>query len=114
MTILDKIITQKQIEVANAKERTPIKILEQSEFFNRSTFSFKKHLSDKSKVGIIAEFKRKSPSKGIINADADVQQTTAGYVNAGASALSILTVFEFFGGKIYPVNILKAFAPAFT
>ncbi len=107
MNILDKIIAQKQIEVAIAKERTSIKNLESSEFFNRTTFSFKKHLNDKSKVGIIAEFKRKSPSKGIINATADVQKTTNGYVNAGASALSILTDPEFFGGKCEDVTAAR-------
>jgi indole-3-glycerol phosphate synthase len=98
MNILDKIIAQKKIEVEAAKAKTSIKILEQSKHFNQPPFSFKQYLNDASKVGIIAEFKRKSPSKGIINATADVQKTTSGYVNAGASALSILTDFEFFGG----------------
>lgn len=98
MNILDKIIAQKKIEVAAAKAKTSIKVLEQSEQFNRTPFSFKQHLNDASKVGIIAEFKRKSPSKGVINATADVQKTTSGYVNSGASALSILTDTEFFGG----------------
>lgn len=98
MNILDKIIAQKRIEVAAAKAKTSIKVLEQSQQFNRTPFSFKQYLNDASKVGIIAEFKRKSPSKGIINATADVQKTTSGYVNAGASVLSILTDPEFFGG----------------
>jgi len=98
MNILDKIIAQKHIEVENKKTATPAKNLERSEFFTRPTYSLKKQLLDTTKVGIIAEFKRKSPSKGIINANADVKQTTSGYINAGASALSILTDFEFFGG----------------
>jgi len=107
MNILDKIIAQKQKEVASAKEKNPIKNLEHSEFFNRVSFSFKQHLLDDTKVGIIAEFKRKSPSKGIINAIADVLQTTNGYVNAGASALSILTDREFFGGTIDDVTAAR-------
>ncbi len=98
MNILDKIIAQKKLEVASAKEKTSIKQLEQSEYFGRTPYSFKQHLLDENRVGIIAEFKRKSPSKGIINATAIVEQTTSGYANAGASALSILTDFEFFGG----------------
>jgi len=49
--------------------------------------------------GIIAEFKRQSPSKGIINANAKVEEVTVGYMNAGASALSILTDNQFFGGN---------------
>ena len=51
------------------------------------------------KVGITAEFKRKSPSKGMINQYAPVEQTTIGYMQAGSSALSVLTDEEFFGGK---------------
>ncbi len=109
MNILDKIIAQKKIEVAEAKAKTAVNVLERSEFFNRTTLSFKKHVNDNNKVGIIAEFKRKSPSKGIINAIADVQQTTCGYVNAGASALSILTDFKFFGGKSEDITIARKF-----
>jgi indole-3-glycerol phosphate synthase len=107
MNILDKIIAQKKLEVASAKEKTSIKKLEQSEFFNRIPFSFKQHLLYENKLGIITEFKRKSPSKGIINATADVQQTTIGYANAGASALSILTDYEFFGGTINDVTAAR-------
>lgn len=98
MNILDKIIAEKKIEVAGRKLANPIKKLERSEFFTRTTYSFKQHLLDNNKVGIIAEFKRKSPSKGIINANANITQTTSGYAKAGASALSILTDHEFFRG----------------
>lgn len=107
MTILDKIIAQKKLEVAAAKANTPVKLLEQSEFFTRTPYSFKKHLNDSSKVGIIAEFKRKSPSKGIINDKVHVETTTSGYANAGASALSVLTDYEFFGGTINDVTLAR-------
>ncbi len=107
MTILDKIIAQKQKEVDVAKAKTPVKVLEQSEYFSRAPYSFREHLLDESRVGIIAEFKRKSPSKGVINDKAEVQQTTLGYANAGASALSVLTDVEFFGGTTADVTAAR-------
>lgn len=98
MNILDKIIAHKQIEVTNDKEKIPVDELMRSEFFNRPTFSLKQFLLDETKTGIIAEFKRRSPSKGIINDTADVAEVTAGYTLHGASCLSVLTDEHFFGG----------------
>ncbi|HLC83601.1 MAG TPA: indole-3-glycerol phosphate synthase TrpC [Bacteroidia bacterium] len=99
MNILDQIIAQKQKEVADRKSLYPVKLLERSTFFDSPTVSFKKYLLREDKVGIIAEFKRKSPSKGVINKYADVERTSIGYMQAGASALSVLTDSQFFGGK---------------
>lgn len=99
MNILDKIVAQKRMEVAERKSVYPIMMLEKSTGFHSPTTSLKRSLIDKSSTGIIAEFKRKSPSKGIINSHASVAQTTTGYVQAGVSALSILTDTEFFGGS---------------
>mgnify|MGYP006161053431 FL=1 len=98
MNILDKIVARKKEEVASAKAKTNIKELEQSLYFNRETFSLKDFLLDPSKTGIIAEFKRKSPSKGIINDGVTVEEVTTGYASAGASALSVLTDRDFFMG----------------
>jgi indole-3-glycerol phosphate synthase len=99
MNILDKIIAHKKIEVANAKENTPVEILMQTEFYNRRTFSLKQFLLDETKTGIIAEFKRQSPSKGVINNHADVVAVTKAYTQHGASCLSVLTDNHFFGGS---------------
>ena len=72
MNTLDKIIAHKHKEVEDRKALYPVKLLEQSIYFNSPTVSFKKYLLREDKVGIIAEFKRKSPSKANINKDADV------------------------------------------
>lgn len=98
MSILDEIIIQKRKEVADAKSLYPVKLLEQSIFFDSPTVSLKKYVQRDDKTGIICEFKRRSPSKGMINAYASVERTSIGYMQAGASALSILTDKKFFGG----------------
>jgi indole-3-glycerol phosphate synthase len=99
MNILDKIIAHKRIEVAERKAVTSIADLEKSPAFTRPVLSLKQFLLDDSKTGIIAEFKRKSPSKGIINDKADVVEVTSAYTRFGASGLSVLTDTTFFGGS---------------
>jgi indole-3-glycerol phosphate synthase len=99
MNTLEKIIAHKAKEVKERKSLYPVELLERSVYFNAPVVSFKKYLLRADKTGIIAEFKRKSPSKGIINKYASVERTSIGYMQAGASALSILTDTEFFGGK---------------
>ncbi|MFN3488284.1 MAG: indole-3-glycerol phosphate synthase TrpC [Emticicia sp.] len=99
MTILDKIIAQKAIEVAVAKAEVSVQDLEKSEFFARKTISLAASLSTENSTGIIAEHKRKSPSKGIINDKLSVEEITQGYAHAGAAGLSVLTDTDFFGGN---------------
>lgn len=100
MTILEKIIDNKRRELAILKKHNSIDELEKSRFFSRDTLSLSRFLTDPDKTGIIAEFKRKSPSKGIINTQADVSEVSKGYSQEGASGLSILTDKIFFGGSI--------------
>lgn len=99
MTILDQIVAYKRKEVEERSSTHPIKLLEKSIYFNSNCVSLKKYILRPDKVGIIAEFKRKSPSKGVINANANVEKTTIGYMQAGGSAISVLTDYNFFGGK---------------
>ncbi len=99
-TILEKIVARKKEEVALRQLSVPHSSLEKNIAFDRPVFSLKKSLTDPQKCGIIAEFKRKSPSKGDINVAAEVGQTTTGYIQSGASALSILTDESFFGGSM--------------
>lgn len=97
MTILDQIIKQKKEEITAAKAKISIQQLQDSEFFARPTYSLKDTL--KSRTGIIAEFKRQSPSKGIINRQKSPLDVVSLYEKHGASAVSILTDTPFFGGN---------------
>ena len=98
MNILDKIIEHKKEEVARNKQILSPGQLKQKPDFTRPVFSLKQFLLDETKTGIIAEFKRRSPSKGIINNIADVLEVTKAYTEHGASCLSVLTDSNFFGG----------------
>jgi indole-3-glycerol phosphate synthase len=109
MNILDEIIAHKRKEVSDRKSLYPVKLLEQSIYFGSPTVSLKKYVQRKDKTGIIAEFKRKSPSKGMINAHAQVERTTIGYMQAGASALSVLTDKQFFGGSSEDLTLVRKF-----
>jgi indole-3-glycerol phosphate synthase len=100
MTILDKIIAEKYKEVEAQKMIMPIAKLERNELFKRKTISLKESLLKQGSSGIIAEFKRKSPSKGIINDKVKVEEVTNGYASAGAAGLSVLTDRQFFGGSL--------------
>lgn len=99
MNILEEIIEYKKEEVRRKKSEVSMAELEKRELFSRTVLPLKDFLLDKSKTGIIAEFKRRSPSKGIINPDVDVIEVTRGYAENGASCLSILTDEHFFGGS---------------
>jgi indole-3-glycerol phosphate synthase len=97
--ILDTIIRHKFEEVKTAKASVSVKDLEGSKFFHRQTISLVQFLLDPARTGIIAEFKRKSPSKGIFNSTAKPELVTKAYADEGASGLSILTDEKFFAGK---------------
>ena len=98
MNILETITQYKMQELAVLKKQVAITALKDSALFERNCISLSKRLKQPNATGIIAEFKRKSPSKGIINATAKVEDVTAAYTNAGASGLSVLTDRHFFGG----------------
>lgn len=109
MNILEKIVAYKKQEVAKRKSLYPTKLLEQSIYFEGKPVSMSHYLTRPDKSGIIAEFKRKSPSKGVINSHAPVERTTIGYMQAGASGLSVLTDTEFFGGKSEDLTTARHF-----
>jgi indole-3-glycerol phosphate synthase len=107
MNILDTIIASKVKQIASDAENTPVSELEKSKFFSRDIVPLTDYILDREKTGIIAEFKRKSPSKGMINPDADVEKVTRGYEGKGASAISVLTDSEFFGGSIRDLSLAR-------
>lgn len=98
-TILDEIVAQKRVEILEKQKIQSIEDFKNSENFNLPIKSSKASILDESKSGIIAEFKRKSPSKGFINKDANVKEVVAGYEKFGASVVSVLTDEQFFGGS---------------
>ena len=106
MNILETIVARKKTEVAARKAVVSEEALQREALFTRDTISLHSFLADENRTGIIAEFKRKSPSKGIINAIADVTEVTTAYAQHGASCLSVLTDDYFFGGT--PGDLLRA------
>ena len=100
MNILEQIIARKKEEVAVQKELVAESVLKQMPFYKAPALSMASYLTMPGKTGIIAEFKRKSPSKGIINDTATVKDVTGAYSANGASGLSVLTDADFFGGSL--------------
>lgn len=100
MTILEEIVQHKKRELQDIKSLISIDELTKSRGFAHEVISVSQYLKDPEKTGIIAEFKRQSPSKGIINDRVDVLDVTSAYEKAGASATSILTDFKYFGGAV--------------
>lgn len=109
MNILEKIVLEKRSEVKERKKLYPTALLEKSLFFDNNNVSIKDYILRDDKFGIIAEFKRKSPSKGIINEYADIEKVSIGYMQAGASALSVLTDEKFFGGSSKDLTTARKF-----
>ena len=106
MNILDKIIETKKEEVAVSKSKISIDELKDSVYFGDANRSLKSTI--KSKTGIIAEFKRKSPSKGVINDSATPEEVIKNYEIYGASGVSILTDKTYFGGSLNDmINVRK-------
>ena len=106
MDILDKIVINKRKEVAIRKQLISLQHLEQADLFNRTTSSLKNVLKNSS-TGIIAEYKRRSPSKSVINQNAFIQEVALGYENAGVCGMSVLTDGHFFGGSLHDLLMAR-------
>lgn len=100
MNILEQIVQHKRKEVEERKKEFDLKSLEKERLFRRKTYSLKQFITDPTKTGIIAEYKRRSPSKGIINDRDSVESVTRMYAAFGAAGVSVLTDHNFFGGSL--------------
>lgn len=107
MNILDNIIIDKKREVLLKKAILPVSQLEASVFFERNTISLSQKLRT-SQTGIIAEHKRRSPSKSVINHSFSVEEVVKGYENAGACGISVLTDGKYFGGSLDDLLLARA------
>lgn len=107
MNILDKIIIDKRKEVLLKKALIPVSQLENSVLFGNRTISLSKNLRA-SKSGIIAEHKRRSPSKAEINYSFTVEEVVKGYESAGACGISVLTDGKYFGGSLDDLLLARA------
>ena len=107
MDILDKIVRDKRVEIELRKKLIPIRQLENSVLIERKTISLAKSLQN-NKSGIIAEHKRRSPSKSIINNNLNVYDVAKGYEKAGVCGISILTDGKYFGGSLDDLLLARA------
>lgn len=107
MNILDKIIADKRNEVSLKKQLISAEDLERYPLFGHITNSLATALKNSSS-GIIAEHKRRSPSKSVINQDLNVQDVASGYENAGVCGMSVLTDGKYFGGSLDDLILARA------
>jgi len=107
MTTLEEIVAYKKLELAEAKRARPASLLEK-EIKNRSPRrDFRRAISGKGKIHLIAEIKRASPSAGMMRPNSDAVATAKTYVQAGAHALSILTDSKFFAGSLADLSAVR-------
>ena len=107
MNILDKIIADKHVEVALKKALIPVRQLENSVLFDSPTSSLATALRN-SNTGIIAEHKRRSPSKSVINQNVSIWDVAQDYALAGVAGMSVLTDGKYFGGSLEDLMLARS------
>lgn len=109
-TILDKIFNAKKLRVAYEKRVVDHSRLKEKAKETRSvsrSFCFRTAFENRDRLNIIAEFKKASPSKGVINTSADPARVAQVYRNGGAAAISVLTEEDFFGGSLDDLRAVR-------
>jgi len=107
LSVLDRIISRKQKEVAESKATRPLSSIRQKFRNSDQPRDFFAAVSEPSEIQLIAEFKRRSPSAGEIRPGAEPADIVRGYEKSGAAALSVLTDGEDFGGCIEDLMLAK-------
>ena len=110
MNILDAIVEQKRMEILKRKQKRPLSKLGTFPCYRRKTNVISLPELD-AKPGIVAEFKRKSPSRGPIHMGAEPADVAAAYEAAGVAAMSILTDRKFFGGSLMDLKQVRESCP---
>jgi indole-3-glycerol phosphate synthase len=110
INILEKIVETKKGEVERAREIHPVEAFRNFPFYNRACISAVQSIRSGDNTGIIAEFKRRSPSKGWINQDASLADVVEGYQKGGAAAISVLTDTDYFGGSLHDLGMARGFS----
>ncbi len=108
-SILREIVAHKRREVQGRKELYPPRLLEQSIYFSTRSVSLKHYLLRPNQAGVIAEIKRRSPSRGELNSHLSIEELSIGYMQSGASALSVLTDSKYFGGSVQDFTLARSF-----
>ncbi len=109
MNFLEKILEIKKEEVSLLKKNISLFEKKNEGDAARDIISLSSSLLERGTKGIIAEFKRKSPSKGILNGKSDIPDVVAGYQKAGATGISILTDQKYFGGSTDDLRRARVF-----
>ena len=108
MNILENIMAKKAKDLEYIMQKYPINILQKSPYFDTENNSIESYIRDPNNVPIIAEFKRKSPSKGVINHRASLKKIVSGYQSAAVVGISVLTETNFFGADDNDFSQAKA------
>ena len=108
MNILKQIIRDKKIEIQSSKKKVPTTVLKRTAFaLPAKKFTFSKAIYAKNKMNVIAEIKKKSPSKGLISKNFNPVKIAGDYEKGGASAISVLTDKKYFGGELSFIQQIK-------
>ncbi len=110
MSVLTEILARKRERVNAAKKAIPLNKVREQAVETRKIFEQHRLLTalQRDQVNVIAEFKRRSPSKGIIRANADVGSIVRGYASGGAAAISVLTEADYFDGSLDDLRSAKS------
>lgn len=109
MNVLSEIVSKKRERVEQAKQLAGVEQLRRDALLKRnsSTPHALRSALRNDGVHVIAEFKRRSPSKGVIRADADLSQIVRSYQAGGAAAISVLTEQDYFDGSLADLRAVK-------